>query len=196
MANHTDETKKSEKPKSPLPQNKYSGGHTEELVDHYWGSMSYVNGLIKASEIKAGLILSFYGILLNFMYQSSNSFEADFQYNIVFYIIIGLWFLMTALSIYYCIRCFIPKIEGDYDDNVFFFGDVISKFGNIKEFARTFYKISLDEEQLFQQLGEQIFIISKIAAWKFKNVKRAILFLAIGLVLLFLAGLYYILFSL
>lgn len=195
MANHTDETQKSEKPKNPLRQNKNLGGHTEELVDHYWGSMSYVNGLIKASEIKAGLILSFYGILLNFMYQSSNSFEANFQDNIVFYIIIGLWFLMTALSIYYCIRCFIPKIEGDYDDNVFFFGDVISKFGNIKEFARTFYKISLDEEQLFQQLGEQIFIISKIAAWKFKNVKRAILFLAIGLVLLFLAGLYYILFS-
>ena len=42
--------------------------HTDDLVDHYWGSIDYVSGLIKASEIKAGLILSFYGILLNFSY--------------------------------------------------------------------------------------------------------------------------------
>ena len=26
--------------------------HTEELVDHYWGSINYVFVLIKASEIK------------------------------------------------------------------------------------------------------------------------------------------------
>ena len=42
--------------------------HTDDLIDHYWGSINYVSGLIKASEIKAGLILSFYGILLNFTY--------------------------------------------------------------------------------------------------------------------------------
>ena len=46
------------------------GGHTEELVDHYWGSINYVSSLIRASEIKAGLILSFYGILFNIIYPS------------------------------------------------------------------------------------------------------------------------------
>ena len=48
---------------------KESLGHREELVDHYWGSINYVFSLIKASEIKAGLILSFYGILLNQMFR-------------------------------------------------------------------------------------------------------------------------------
>jgi hypothetical protein len=188
MASRNEDHRKTEKNQNfNLPS---GGAHTEELVDHYWGSMNHVNGLIRASEIKAGLILSFYGILLNFIYDGGKTFLMDSNHDFLLYVLIALWFVVTALSIYFCIRCFIPKIEGNYDDNVFFFGDVITKFGGIKEFARTFYQISLDEKKLFNQLGEQIFIISKIADWKFKNVKRAILFLAIGLGLLFLVIVY------
>jgi len=170
--------------------------HTEELVDHYWGSMNHVTSLIKASELKAGLILSFYGILLNFIYQSVNTLLASMVNNAFLYVLIGLWFLTTAASIFYSVRCFIPRIEGKFSPNVFFFGDVITKFGDSKQFAKTFYKVSLDETALFEQLGEQIFIISKIAAWKFRNVKRSILFLAIGLFLLFVTALYYVLLTL
>ena len=47
--------------------------HVADMVDHYWGSINYVTSLIKASELKAGLILSFYGILLNLIYQSVDS---------------------------------------------------------------------------------------------------------------------------
>jgi hypothetical protein len=78
-----------------------------------------------------------------------------------------------------------PRIEAKFDENVFFFGDVITKFGDIKEFSKIFYKISLDQEELFYQLGQQIFVISKIAALKFKYVNRSILLLTIALVLLF-----------
>ncbi len=191
MANQNDENRDSKKLKNTLRQ-KSQNPHTEELVDHYWGSMNHVNSLIKSSEIKAGLILSFYGILLNFIYDGGKTFLMGSEHDLFLYALITGWFIATAISIYFCVRCFIPKIEGDYDDNVFFFGDVITKFGSIKEFAQTFYKISLDEKQLFEQLGEQIFIISKIANWKFKNVKRAIFFLAIGLALLFFVIVYHI----
>ncbi|MFS4493267.1 Pycsar system effector family protein [Maribacter sp. 2308TA10-17] len=190
MAKDNDENQKSEKPKKPLEVSN-KGTHREELVDHYWGSMNHVNGMIKASEIKAGLILSFYGILLNLIYQSIQPSLGMSTIDTLLYTIAGFWFLATAVSIYFCIRCFTPKIEGNYDHNVFFFGDVITKFGDIKQFAKTFYEISLDEKELFQQLGEQIFVISKIAAWKFKNVKRAILFLAISLALLLITVVYY-----
>lgn len=174
-------------PSSPLPKNE----HLADLVDHYWGSINYVTSLIKASELKAGLILSFYGILLNFIYQGTGTIVASVTHDTVFYVLLALWVVCTSISVYYCVRCFIPKIEGNYDRNMFFFGDVISKFGNIKEFAKTFYDVSRNEDMLFEQLGEQIFIISKIAAWKFKNVKRAIRFLAIGLLLLFATAGYY-----
>jgi hypothetical protein len=78
---------------------------------------------------------------------------------------------------------------------MFFFKDIISKFGDIKEFSKTFFDMSRDEDLLFGQLGEQIFIISKISDWKFRNVKRAISLLAIGLIILFITGIYHFLFS-
>ena len=166
-------------------------GHTEELVDHYWGSINYVFSLIKASEIKAGLILSFYGILLNFIFQNIEAVFSEGPVSPILLVLLGLLFLCMFASIYFSIRCFMPRIEGKYEKNMFFFGDVISKFGTIKEFSRTFYKVSLDEEKLFDQLGQQIFIISKIAAYKFRNVNRSLRFLALGLLLLLVVAVYH-----
>lgn len=168
-----------------------SKGHAEELVDHYWGTINYVSSLIKASELKAGLILSFYGIILNFIYQSAAPVMHSVSNAILFYVFIGLWGVATTVFIFYSVRCFIPKLEGDYSDNVFYFGDVITKFRTIKEFSKKFYDVSLDEQQVFGQLGEQIYINSKIAAWKFRNVKRSIRFLAISLILLLVTAVYY-----
>lgn len=171
---------------------KGESSHTEELVDHYWGSINYVFGLIKASEIKAGLILSFYGILLNIIYSNIvKVLEKDDNPWLLYALIIS-WVVCTIVSIYYSIRCFIPKIEDTYDRNILFFGDIISKFGTIREFSQTFYDISLKEEELFDHLGQQIFINSKISAYKFKCVNKAIRFLAIGLVILFMAILCYV----
>ena len=170
--------------------------HTDDLIDHYWGSINYVSALIKASELKAGLLLSFYGILLNFIYQNLDVVLADISGEIFLYVLFALWFCSTVISIYFSIRCFMPRIEDKYDKNVFFFGDVISKFGNIKEFSRTFYEISLDEDQIFDQLGQQIFINSKIAARKFRDVNFSLKFLAVGLFLLLLIVVSYVMLKL
>ena len=168
--------------------------HTDDLIDHYWGTISYLTSLIKASELKAGLILSFYGILLNFIYQGTENFANDLTNDTILYILIGSWILCTSGSIFYCVRCFIPKIEDKFSKNMFFFKDIISQFGDVKEFSQTFFTMSKDEDALFAQLGEQIFIISKISDWKFRNVKRAISLLAIGLIILFVTGLYHVIF--
>lgn len=165
--------------------------HTDDLIDHYWGTINYIFNLIKASEIKAGLILSFYGIVLNFMYQSMQTIMAEVENQVGFYILSGLWFCSTVLSVYYSIRCFMPKIEGNYDKSIFFFGDVISSFGNIREFSKTFYDISVDEDRLFDQLGQQVYINSKIAAGKFKNINLSLRFLGIGLLLMMFLIIYY-----
>lgn len=168
-----------------------SRGHAEELVDHYWGSINYVLGLIRASEIKAGLLLSFYGILLNFIFQKIDLLFSQGAHQIVLYVFMAFWFLATVVSIYFSIRCFMPRIEGKYEKNMFFFGDVISKFGTINDFSKSFYRLSLKEEELFDQLGQQIFIISKIADQKFRYVNRSLRFLAISLLLFLMMAIYY-----
>lgn len=175
-------------PLSPHTKNK----HTDDLVDHYWGSINYVTSLIKASELKAGLILSFYGILLNFIYQSVSMIVTEFPNEIFLFILLGLWFCCTVVSIFFSIRCFIPRIEGKFDKNIFFFRDVITKFGSVNEFSKTFYRISVDEDQLFDQLGQQIYVISKIATLKFQNVNFSLRFLALGLMLLLVVVGYYL----
>jgi hypothetical protein len=171
---------------------KGESSHTEELVDHYWGSINYVFSLIKASEIKAGLILSFYGILLNVIYGNLEMVLQKDDNSWLLYALIIFWVISIIVSVFYSIRCFIPKIEDTYDPNIFFFGDIISKFGTIREFSQTFYNISLTEEELFDHLGQQIFINSKISAYKFKCVNYAIRFLAIGLAILLLAIICYL----
>ena len=171
-------------------------GHREELVDHYWGSINYVFSLIRASEVKAGLILSFYGILLNLIYRNlADVIAAADGGHLLIYLPLGLWVLCTATSIYYSIRCFMPRMETKFDKNVFFFKDVISKFGSIRQFSKTFYRISLNEKELFDQLGQQIYINSKIADIKFKSVNRSIYYLATSLLLLFIVGIWYMIIS-
>ncbi|WP_188443260.1 Pycsar system effector family protein [Planktosalinus lacus] len=183
------------KPPKKIEEVHIKNKHTDDLVDHYWGSINYVAYLIKASELKAGLILSFYGILLNFIYQSVNLLLKQFPNDIFIYILLGLWFLCIVLSIYYSVRCFIPRFEARFDKNIFFFRDVISKFGDIDEYSKTFFEISKDENRLFHQLGQQIFIVSKIADVKFRYVQKSLRFLAAGLIVLLIVLLYYFIIS-
>lgn len=186
---------KKKKPSQVKDFNSIKNRHTDDLVDHYWFSINYVASLIKASELKAGLILSFYGILLNFIYQGVSLLLKQFPNNILIYILIGLWFCCIVTSIYFSIRCFIPRFEAKFGKNIFFFKDVITKFGSIDEYSKTFFEISKDEDQLFDQLGHQIFIVSKIANVKFKYVQLSLRFLAASLVVLLVTSIYYFIIS-
>ncbi len=159
-------------------------GHDEELVDHYWGTINYIFGLMKSSELKAGLILSFYGILLNLLLAHQDFFSERASGQLFAYVLIGAFFGSIAISIYFSVRCFMPQIEEQYEPNVFFFQDVITKFSSIEDFSKSFYRISQDEELLFDQLGQQVFILSKITAYKFKAVNRALRFLGLSLIFL------------
>lgn len=157
-----------------------------DLAFHYWHTLKHLTTLIKASELKAGLILSFYGILMNFVYKKIDTTMEYISYDILMYALLIAWFITTVLSIYHGVRSFIPRIESKYDTNVFFFGDVVSKFGSIYEFSQEFYETSLDIEKRYEQLGQQIYIHSKIAGAKFKNVNKSLRYLAYGLILLFI----------
>lgn len=169
--------------------------HTDDLIDHYWYSIDYVYKLIKSSELKAGLILSFYGLILNFIYSNLSHVLDKVDHSLIMYILLGLWFACISVSIYFCVKCYIPRIEAKYDKNIFFFGDVVTKFGTIKEFSKTFYNISIEEEEVFDHLGQQIFIISKISSIKFGYVNKALKLLAVSLVFILAMVIYYIIYT-
>ncbi|ERM83527.1 hypothetical protein P872_00180 [Rhodonellum psychrophilum GCM71 = DSM 17998] len=159
---------------------------TGDLVDHYWFLINYLSGMIKASEIKAGLILSFYGIILNLYFKYLDIFLEMAKNDWFIITFMGLWLVVTILSIYFSFKCFLPMILGSYDKNVFFFDDVIKGFGTIKEYSKHLYQVSNEKEILFGQLGEQVFINAKIASTKFGFVNKSIRLLALNIVLLFI----------
>lgn len=172
--------------KANLEEKTFSNEELNEgqLQFHYWGTMNYLVGLIKSSELKAGLILSFFGIIFNFIYQSKDQYEGNLEGFNYLQIIAILWLISTILSMYYSVRSFIPRIEKKYEANVFFFGDIISKYGDIKEYSKTFLETNVDKQKLYDQLGQQIYINAKITAAKFKNVNKSLKYLVVSIILL------------
>ncbi|MHA7131290.1 Pycsar system effector family protein [Algoriphagus namhaensis] len=160
-------------------------------VDNYWYLINYLRDLIKASEIKAGLVLSFYGLLFNFFFQFSDALFTTAADDAIVYLFMIFWFVFSVVSIYYSFRCFMPQIEDKFDRSVFFFGDILHGYGNIKEYVRELERVSTKSRPLYDQLGEQVFVNAKITAAKFKNVNLSIKYLSFNIGLLFIFILYY-----
>ena len=158
--------------------------NASDLTFHYWGALNNLISLIKASELKAGLILSFFGIIFNFVYQNTDRIKASLNEFNFLYVILSLWLLTAFVSIYHSVSTFIPRIEKKYPSNVFFFGDIISKFGDIKEYSHEFLKTNVDKERIYDQIGQQIYVNAKITSLKFKRVNTSIRYMIISIVLL------------
>ena len=157
---------------------------SEDLALHYWGSLDNLVSLIKSSELKAGLILTFFGIIFNFVYQNIERVKESLtNYNFL-YVLLSLYLISTLLSIYFSVKTFIPRIEKKYEPNIFFFGDINSKFGDIHKFSKTFLNTVVDREKVFDQIGQQIYVNAKITTLKFKNVNASIRYLVVSLSLL------------
>ena len=72
-----------------------------DAVDNYWYLIMYLRDLIKASEIKAGLVLSFYGLLMNVFFQFYEHLIELATSDYLTYGFMGTWFIFSVISIYY-----------------------------------------------------------------------------------------------
>ena len=154
--------------------------------NNFWEQLERLEKLIRASEVKAGLILSFQSIILGLFFDRLDGLEETFGKDIFFFIIVSLWLICCSISIYFAIKCFMPRLELKFNKNVFFFGDAARSYGNIEEYTKELLRVYLNEEELFKQLSEQIFIESKIIDEKFKNVKKSIKYLALSFIFVIL----------
>ncbi len=154
----------------------------EEKSFVYIETLKHLTNLNRASEIKAGLVLTFYGILLGVVFQYLTKVIESFSNDYIFIILTIMWVMLIAVSIYWSFKCFLPHVEGSYKKNVFFFQDAVTNYGDIDSFVKTFDKVVSDDETLFDQLGQQIFIHSKIVKEKLRDVNRSVKYLAFSFV--------------
>jgi len=150
--------------------------------NNYWEQLERLEKLIRASELKAGVIFSFHSLILGLFADRLEHFNQLFKDNSALIIIAILWISSVLISIFYCFKCFRPRIELKYDKNVFFFRNAASAFGNIKEYSKKLIEVCGSEEELLNQLSQQIHVESKIIDQKFKSVNNSIKFFGLSFI--------------
>ena len=88
--------------------------------NNYWEQLERLEKLIRASELKAGIIFSFHSLIIGLFVDKLEQFRPIFESNVIFVIVGFLWIICVLISIYYCFKCFKPQMELKYDKNVFF----------------------------------------------------------------------------
>ena len=142
--------------------------------NNYWEQLERLEKLIRASEFKAGVTFSFHGIILGLFIDRLEQLHPIFIEGKVFVFLAVLWMISILISIFYCFKCFKPRIELKYDKNVFFYRDAVHAFGSIEEYTNRLQDVMIDKELIFNQLSQQIHVESKIIDQKFKSVQNAI----------------------
>ena len=160
--------------------------------NNYWEQLERLEKLIRASELKAGVIFSIHGLILGIFVDRSDYFKILSQDSSVYIVLACLWLVSVLISIYFSFKCFMPRIESKYDKNVFFFRDASISFGNIEEYTNELMEVCKSEEQLFIQLSQEIYIESKIIDKKFKSVQSSIKFFALSFIFLIMILLFWL----
>ena len=163
--------------------------------NNYWEQLERLEKLIRASELKAGVVFSFHSLILGLFVDRIERFKDLFMGNTVLLVLLILWLLFVAISIFYCFKCFKPSMEMSYDDNVFFFRDAVTRFSDTETYTNELLKVCGSEEELYRLLAEQIHAESKIINAKFINVQKSILFFAISFAFVILISVYWIAFT-
>jgi len=160
--------------------------------NNYWEQLERLEKLIRASELKAGIIFSFHSLILGLFIDRLDLLQPIFTSSKVQILFVVLWLISVLVSVYYCFKVFKPQIEVKYDSNVFFFRDAIFAFGNVEEYTKRLMEICSSEDEMFIQLSHQIHIESKIIDQKFKSVHEAIKFFGFSLVFVILSVAYWV----
>ena len=149
-------------------------------TNNYWEQLERLEKLIRASELKAGILFSFHSLILGLFVDRVENFENLLTESLLFLSFAILWIIFVLTSIYYCFKCFQPNLELKYNKNVFFFRDAAHEYENVDSFTNEITKICQSNDEIVKQLSHQIHAESVIIDKKFYNVKKAILFFVIS----------------
>ena len=160
---------------------------TYEKYEQYWAILKNNQEMIRFSEVKAGLVISIFGILFSLILNSATWIRAEIEsWSMIQIAILGLFIFVTLISLYYAFRCFIPRFENKNPTSIIYFGDIVSDFGEYKEYHEFLEKTVIDDAQMSVQLAEQIHTNSRIATKKMQAVNMAMRFMMVGVVMLIL----------
>lgn len=146
----------------------------EEKIIVYWETIKHISELNRTAELKAGLIMSFYGLVLGVIFELATNIESNFKFNTFLILVIVAYFFFVSRSLFYAFKCFLPRLETKFENNMFFFFDIITHYGDIRSFSKKFHGLLEKDQVLYDQLGQQIYVHSLIASGKLSNVNKSV----------------------
>lgn len=164
----------------------------EQDTNNYWEQLERLEKLIRASELKAGILFSFHSLILGLFVDKLQNFEKVLKDNVFFVVLVILWAIAVFISIFYCFRCFQPNMKLKYRRNVFFFRDAAKNFKGVDAYVKEITKICQTNEEIVKRLSEQIHAESVIIDKKFFNVKRAIQFFLLSFIIIVLMVIFWL----
>lgn len=150
--------------------------------ENYWEQIERLERLIRASELKAGIIFSFHSLVIGVFFDRMEILYETFHNSTIFAVLVVMWLFIVFMSIFFALKCFVPKMELKFDKNVFFFKDAVNHYGDVNQYSQKLKEIVSDRDRLFDQLGQQIYIESKIVETKFTSVKKAMKYMGFSFV--------------
>lgn len=142
--------------------------------EEYWKILNKTTDWIKFSDTKAIVVLTVYGIIITIIY--SNSKEVyEYISNSTFSIILSIVVvILSLLSVLFSFLAINPRLKNTNADSIIFFGHIQEKNKTYSDYFLNSQQILSDENEYQKQIAEQVFINSKIAWKKFKNVSYSI----------------------
>ncbi len=167
---------------------------TYEKYEQYWQILKNNQEMIRFSEVKAGLVISVYGILFSVMLNETAWLRAEIaRWPWYLFVVVSVFLAIILVSLYYSFKCFRPRFENKNPTSIIYFGDIVSDFQEYMAYHAYLEKTVVNDYEMSVQLAEQIHTNSTIATRKFQAVSKSVklmlisiyfLILVVGMVLL------------
>lgn len=154
----------------------------EEKIDANYKNLERVNNWISNSDTKAGMILTFNGILCTYLITKTplvkeiilrRGFDLP---SFFLYLTFCAYALLLGVSLYHAFRVISPDIK-ERISSLFYFGTIAGM--ELKDFKKRMKELS--QEDIEEELINQTYVNAKITITKFTNLKSSIRYLFLSL---------------
>ncbi|WP_419835986.1 Pycsar system effector family protein [Endozoicomonas atrinae] len=138
----------------------------QRTEDRLWKTYSIVNEWIRYSDTKAYTLLAVQGVFIGLLYKAFDG-SIDSSGLTKTLSITGL--LLNVISVFFAFTCINPRLNVTGTQSPLYFG-AIASFASADSYQSHFNNKFVTPESVEKELSRQIYINSKIADRKYKNV--------------------------
>lgn len=159
--------------------------------EEYWKILDKTNDWIKFSDTKAVVILTFYGIIITAIYSNSNEVYAFLSGSIFSISIAIIAVLLSITSVLFSFLSINPRLRNLNPHSILYFGHIQENYSNYTDYFEHSRDVISNDTEYEKQIAEQIYVNSKIAWKKFKNITYSLRCFFLSILSIFLLMIHY-----